>query len=227
MVNFKASDFGYQLYSTNYFSDNYNHEIYIKFSNDAGMDKLYISVCTLINNQLVLQGYLYANMDKLTKTSEFIGMKVEQEFRNCNIASLLTSLWIDYCYNYGYDYLKTINKQKKPFLLYLLKNYGFEVLDKNLYDIRDDVISICKNYKENDNKKILLFKSLKHERAFRNTKVFKSDNYQIADSTDDLILLDKIIMPLQNASRNYVNYELLNELQAKSKTNLVLSRHKK
>ena len=225
MIIYNASDYGYKLYKTNYFSNKYNHQIYFKYTNDAGQDKIYISICTTIRNKEILQGYIYANVVKLSKTSEFIGMKVDYHFRNQNIGSLLISLWIDFCYNNGYDFLKTTNKQRKPFLLYLLKKYGFEVYDTNLYETRNDVISICQNPDSND--KLLLFKDPKHEKVFRTSKAFKNDNYQIADSQEDLILLDRIIMPLQNASRNPINYELLNQQLANEKTSLVLKRHQK
>ena len=225
MIIYNAHDYGYKLYKTNYFSNKYNHQIYFKYTNDAGQDKIYISICTTIRNKEILQGYIYANVDKLSKTSEFIGMKVDYHFRNQNIGSLLVSLWIDFCYNNGYDFLKTTNKQRKPFLLYLLKKYGFEVYDTNLYETRNDVISICQNPDSND--KLLLFKDPKHEKVFRTSKAFKNDNYQITDSQEDLILLDKIIMPLQNASKNPINYELLNQQLASEKTSLVLKRHQK
>ena len=227
MIDFNAANYGYQLYSTSYFSNDYNHNIYYKYTNDAGQDKIYISITTLINNQEVLQGYIYANVDNILNTSEFIGMKVEYKFRNQNIGSLLVSLWIDFCYNNGYDFLKTTNKQRKPFLLYLLKTYGFEVFNTRLYDTRKDVISICKKTDTEKQEKILLFKDKNHEKVFRNTNIFKTDNYQIANSTDNLTILDQVIMPLQNASRNPVNYELLDKQTADEKVNMVLSRHKK
>ena len=67
MIIYNASDYGYKLYKTNYFSNKYNHQIYFKYTNDAGQDKIYISICTTIRNKEILQGYIYANVDKLSK----------------------------------------------------------------------------------------------------------------------------------------------------------------
>lgn len=217
------------LYSESYFSGEYSHEIYLKKAIDdaSNKPKFYISIFSNINGTPTLQGYLYFYLDYETMTSSFIGINVLPEYRNLNIASLLISCWIDLCINNGYDFLKTNKKQRKPFLLYLLKTYGFEVYDTSLYEKRDDVISICRSTNPNDTSKILLFKDSKHEKNFIGTNVYKNDNYKIVHEKNDIILLDKVILPLQSMKRNQIDYELLNQDLAEIKTEVTLSRHKK
>lgn len=217
------------LYTTGYFSGDYNQELYIKRANDDGSNrpKYYLIITTTISGEQIQQGYLYFYLDFNTKTSYFIGLKVQQEYRNLNIGSLLIANWIDLCYNNGYNFLGVNAKQRKPFLLYLLKTYGFEIIDKSLYEIRQDVISIYKNPQPNHNEKLLLFKNKNHEEIFMKTKIYKADNYKIIHTTDNIILLDNIILPLQNRKKNQVNYELLDQNLAKTKTKTIISRHKK
>lgn len=217
------------FYSNDYYSGEYLQEIFLKRAIDDGSNrpKFYISIFSNINGTPIQQGYLYFYLDFETKTSNFIGIKVEPEFRNLNIGSLLIATWIDLCLNNGYDFLGVNPKQRKPFLLYLLKTYGFEILDKSLYDVRSDVISICRSINLNDKTKFLLFKDSKHERTFISTNIYKEDNYEIVHDPNNIILLDNIILPLQSRKRNQVNYELLDQNLAETKTLNVLSRHKK
>ena len=157
-------------YSTDYFSGDYNHEIYLMKANDDGSHrpKYYLRAVTNINGVEVIQGYLYFYIDYDTKTSEFIGIKVHEEFRDLNIGSLLVSLWIDLCLNNGIDFLGSNKKQRKPFLIYLLKTFGFEILDKGLYKNSKDLISICR--RDNDL-----------------SKLYSLDNF-VADSPDKNLL---------------------------------------
>lgn len=217
------------FYSDNYFSGEYNQELYLKKAVDDGSQrpKFYISVHSTINGTLKQQGYIYFYLDYIKKTSNFIGIKVYPEFRNLNIGSFLVASWIDLCLNNGYNFLGVNEKQRKPFLLYLLKTYGFEILDKTLYDTRPDVITVCRNTDLTDKRKFLLFKDQKHEKTFIGTNIFKSDNYEIAQNSQGLIVLDNVILPLQNQKKNRVKYELFDRSLAETKTELVLKRHKK
>ena len=116
------------LYSDKYFSGDYNQELYIKRSEDDGSNKpkYFINAYSNINGEIVRQGYIYFYLDEKTKTSSFIGVKVEDAYRDLNIGSFLIASWINLCLNNGYDFLGVNQKQRKPFLLYLLKTYGFE-----------------------------------------------------------------------------------------------------
>ncbi|MBE6148401.1 MAG: hypothetical protein E7167_02780 [Firmicutes bacterium] len=217
------------LYSEGFFSGDYNQDLYLKKANDDGSNrpKYYISVHSIIDGKLVQQGYIYFFLDYEAKTSHFIGVKVDEQFRNLNIGSFLVASWIDLCLNNGYDFLGVNPKQRKPFLLYLLKTYGFEIMDKSLYLTRPDVISIYRSSDFTNKNKYLLFKDKKHEKTFEGTNIFRADNYSIIHHPTDMIHLDDVILPLQNMKRNAVDYELLDQELAEAKVEDVLSKHKR
>lgn len=217
------------LYGKGFFSGDYNQELYIKRSIDDGInnEKYYISAYSNINGELVQQGYLYFYLDKKNGISDFIGVGVDPKYRNLNIASFLVASWIDLCLNNGYDFLGANKKQRKPFLLYLLKTYGFEVFDKSLYQSRNDVITICRSIDVKNNDKILLFKDKKIEKTFKETNIFKTDNYKIVDSKENIITLDDVIIPFQNMSKSNVYYELIDRFICEDKVNKVINRHKR
>ncbi len=216
-----------KLYSTGYFSGEYNQDLYIKRSLDdsSNKPKYYISILSKMNGDLVIQGYLYFYLDHQSKTSHFIGVKVNDLYRNLNIGSFLIASWIELCFDNGYDFLKVNDKQRKPFLIYLLKTYGFEVLDKLLYETSNDVISIYRSLDFNDIDKYLLFKDLKNEKRFIETNVFKTDNYKIIHTNEGMIFLDDIIMPIQNYKKSKLDFELRDEELAKIKSKNVIKRH--
>lgn len=218
-----------KLYQEGFFSGDYNQDLYLKRSVDDGSNrpKYFLSVFTKINGELRQQGHLYFYLDHKTKSSYFIGINVVDEYRNLNIGSFLVASWIDLCLNNGYDFLGVHDKQRKPFLLYLLKTYGFEILDKTLYDTRSDVISICRCSDLEKKDKLLLFRDKKNEQDFMKTNVYQMDNYKIIHSLEGNIHLDDVILPIQNRTRNPVSYELLYQDLAELKADLVISRHKR
>lgn len=228
MKYFERLDEGIKsIYSQDYYSGDYNHEIYLMKANDDGSHrpKYYLRAVTNINGVEIIQGYLYFYIDYGTKTSEFIGIKVHENFRDLNISSLLVSLWIDLCLNNGIDFLGSNKRQRKPFLIYLLKTYGFDILDKSLYEKSKDVISICR--RGEDTSKLLLFRDSKHERNFKQTNIFVTDNYEIITSLDGVSHLDDIIMPLQDFRRKKISYDLIDYDKANVKVKRVLRNHRK
>ena len=69
-------------------------------------------------------------------------MKTEEQFRNCNMGSLLISAWLDFCLNNGIEYIGVNNRQRKPFILYMLKTYAFDVVSYSewLTDLRNEIL---------------------------------------------------------------------------------------
>lgn len=214
------------IYDDRAFSGDFDQTLYLKkATGNANQDPMfYIRAFTQINGEPTQQGYIYFHLNSENKSSNFIGVKVEEEFRNLNIASFLVASWIDLCLNNGYDFLGANQKQRKPFLLYLLKRYGFEVLDKSLYETRPDVIAICRDF-EAPKKKLLLIKDEKHKKAFSKTNIFKEDNYHIVHDTHGIVVLDNIILPLQGAKKANIHYSLLDEVLATKKTETTLKNH--
>lgn len=218
-----------KLYRDGFVSGDYDQTLYLKRSVDdeTKRPKVFLGAYSNINGRLQRQGYLYFYLDEDKKISYFIGIKVEPEYRNLNIASFLVASWIDLCMNNGYEMLGVNYKQKKPFLIYLLKTYGFEVLDKSQYETRPDVITICRRKDIEDKEKLLLFRDKHHEKSFIGTNVFKEDNYEIIHSKEGVIILDDIILPLQGMKKNPANYELLDYVLAESKVEKTISKHSK
>ena len=217
------------LYKEGFFSGDYNQDLVLKraVAGEKELPKYYICAMSNINGVMTIQGYIYFYMDLENKKSYFIGVKVQEEYRNLNIGSFLVASWIDLCFNYGYEFLGVNQKQRKPFLLYLLKTYGFEIFDKSLYQKRKDVIAICRSMDELDHNKYLLFKDAQHEKNFRGTNVYKTDNYQILDSLGDKVILDEVLLPLQHMSRIGVPYELRDYDQAEEKTEKTINNHRR
>lgn len=202
------------VYGDGFFSGDYNQTLSLKHAKEgtSGKPQFILTALSIVNGKVVQQGYIYFYLNYQAKTSDFIGIKVKPEYRNLNIASFLVASWIDLCMNSGYDVLGTNPKQKKPFLLYLLKKYGFEILDLSLYKTRPDIVSICKSNREVDNRKYLLFKSDEHERLFKRYTVSTSDNYFIIHSLEEGIMeLDKVLLPIGGRSPITGTYRLLDD----------------
>ncbi len=215
------------LYKTGFFSGDYSQDLYLKKANIKEENRVYLSAFGVVNGELERQGYLYFTVDFEKKVSQFIGVFVDEKYRNLHIASFLVASWIDLCWNQGLDFLGVNHNQRKPFLLYLLKTYGFEVFDLSLYQTRKDVITICRSKELEDKQKYLLFKDEKHEKAFLNTNVYQTDNYEVIHNPMNHILLDQVIMPLQNRNRKEVYYELLKEELANTKIKNTIESHQK
>lgn len=173
----------------------------------------------IINQEkLCCQGYIYFYLNDILKTSDFIGVYVKDEYRNTGLASLLVASWIDFCLNNGYNYLGTNKKQRKPFLLYLLKIYGFEILDISNYETSKSVIHICQS--NQDLKKYLLFENNRQKERFEHGKIYLEDNYQIIDKlSKDMVMLDKVILSAP--------YYMIDQNKGEKKSILTLKNHQR
>lgn len=170
----------------------------------------------LDGSKLICQGYIYFYLDKESKSSDFIGVYIRPEYRNCGLASLLVSIWIQFCLNNGYNFLGTNKTQRKPFLLYLLKTYGFEIMDSTIYQTDRNVIDVCRN--EKNNTKYLLFKNPKQKISFMKGNRANEDNYCVIDSiSDNIHYLDSVILSKE--------YFLINDCKANDKSVHVLKKH--
>ena len=157
--------------------------------------KLY---CTLPSGETLCLGYLYFFISFQTNQSKFIGISVRSEYRNLGLSSLLASNWIKLCLDNSIEFLETIKTQRKPFLLYLLKKFSFELKNPSFYINDRRVITICK--KENSDAKCLLFKDKSFETEFAKSKIMVHDNYEIVPSlSQSVIRLDDVVI-----SRQYI-----------------------
>lgn len=183
------------LYEEGYNYNGFKQRLYFQktFMKANKKNQYFIKSYIINNKSLICQGYIYFYLEDNTRTSNFIGVYVKPEYRNSGLASFLTAHWIQFCLNNGYNFLGTNKNQRKPFLLYLLKTYGFEIFDTSFYDTSKNIINICK--KDDDNTKYLLFKNSLQAKAFLNSRIAKEDNYQvITDLNEKIYYLDKVIL---------------------------------
>ena len=118
---------------------------------------------------------------------------VKDGFRSSGLGSLLISAWIEWCFENGFEDLTTTKAQIKPFLLYMLKKYNFDLQDTDLYLTSGNNIHICR--REKDNRKLLLFDNKKQGLSFARGKIYRGDNYHIIDElTPEVQKLDTVLL---------------------------------
>lgn len=137
-----------------------------------------------------LQGYMYFSINLDNNSSSYIGTYVNPKYRNSGVAQMLNATWIKFCLDNGIEYLKTNIRQRKPFSIYLLKKYNFEI--KDLDDYIDRSIYICK--RNQDDAKCLVFDSERQKKIFKASNIYKDDNYVVLDNTENVLVLDKVIL---------------------------------
>ena len=155
-------------------------------------------------------GYMYFMLDVEKRISYYVGTYIKPEYRSCGFASLLTSYYIKTVLDDDYEQLLTNKKQRKPFILYTLKRYSYDLLESDDCQESPYKIYICK--KSNDLTKYLIFESERHRSSFMAGKVCKGDNYSIlptllGDKPDDIEVLDYVIQSriyeLQDNNKGY------------------------
>ena len=225
----KIEDYGIddrELYKEGFFSGDYNQDLYLKRAgvNQKDAPTYFLSACS---KEGTIQGYIYFYLDKINKQSNFIGVKVDEQYRNLNMGSFLISSWIDMCLNNGYEILGMNDRQRKPFFIYMLKKYQFEVPDISDYETRPDIVAICRSDNFTNNAKYVLFKRKHEELKFANSKISRGDNYEIVQpitpvnlevgtrlidlSGENLRIVDRIIFPLEDFRRYPARYQLVGD----------------
>lgn len=208
------------LYDDSFQYNEFNQRICISKSFMKGNNKeqYFLKLFLVKGSNLICQGYIYFYLNQEIKSSDFIGLYVKPEYRNSGFASLLVASWIQFCLNNGYDFLGTNKKQRKPFLIYLLKTYGFEILNHSIYENSNYVISICQ---EKDSYiKYLLFKNQKQKETFMKGKIAEEDDYRVINELgENMSYLDHVLLSTE--------YNLLDDYKANEKSTLVIQRHKK
>lgn len=163
------------------------------FCNVDPNDRYYLKLNAIVEDEIINQGYLYFYFHPEDSSSQFIGIAVNEDYRNCGVASILISSWIQFCLDSGYEDLMTSQKQRKPFLLYLLKKYFFVAEDVSDYELFRKLVYICKM--KDSNCKGLIFANKQEETRFRNSNVMKADNYRIIDSLgEEIQMLDSVLL---------------------------------
>ena len=196
------------LHSTRFESFGYPLKIYLEkhHINNNTHDNYYLKLYFILpNGKEILIGYLYFFLNFELHISRFIGMYINPEFRGKGLASLFIATWIDLSFQNDLTNLSINRKQRKPFFLYLLKKFSFEIDDISIYETSESVIYICK--KEDSTNKTLFFKNKKQEEIFRKSHVFERDNYEIIDSLQNVNILDRVVLNkrynLNNQDKSY------------------------
>lgn len=177
----------------NYQGYNQRISIYKAFS-VSNPDYYYLRLKMIRKEEIVTQGYIYFYLDFDKKISEFIGLAVAEEFRGNHLSMLLLSTYVSFCLEQGFDKMETIQKQKKPFLLHLLKKFRFDLENIDLYNKEKEfIISLCQ--RQLDPTKYLYFSNKKYEKQFCQSKIMQSDNYQILENpTLDIPIIDDVLL---------------------------------
>ena len=147
---------------------------------DGEGDRFYFRLYEVKEETAVGDLYFYMNLKE--KETKFIGLFINENFRNQGYAEFLLSIWISFCLNSGIQFIKTIDRQRKPFLLYLLKKFTFDCMDRTLYQTERKRVDICK--KEEDITKYLHFSDSNQESGFRNSNILKEDNYVLLSDNE-------------------------------------------
>lgn len=179
-----------------YFFEGYNQRIYLEkklfIDNESNHYFLKLFLITP-TGKYECQGYIYFYLDLKLLDSKFIGVYIKPEYRNKGLAELLVSHWIKLCLDNGIYDLSTNKKQRKPAMLYLLKNYSFEIEDPKKYEYSDYTINICEGIY--DKVKCLLFKSDIQRDKFLNSSIMQEGNYYILESFDERYpIIDQVIL---------------------------------
>ena len=205
-----------------------NHKLYIKLEksyHEATNNDYYYIKLFIVNDSLYKSiGYMYFYLNPTCEgisTSTYIGTYINPEYRSYGLATILLSSWISLTRENNCDTLTTIKKQRKPFLLYLLKKYGFEIPDTNEYLSATDKIYICA--RPNIPTKYLLFQSLQQRLDFMYDSIYRHDNYEIIPTYPenkpwDLSILDTVLLNrIHNITNFYKSYNLARKKLCKVK----------
>lgn len=162
--------------------------------NEANVDQYFIKIFRVLpDGNYVCQGYIYFYLDFLNRSSNFIGLYTNPLFRNEGLGQLLISYWVTLCLDNGIYKLDTIQKQRKPFIIYLLKKFKFDLHNIQTYETSPNTISICQT--PIIDAKCLHFKNPRQAETFRKGKINAGDNYFILDSLDeDTTVLDQVLL---------------------------------
>lgn len=161
------------------------------FFPDLDIDQYFVKVDKKLQSGNVAKaGYLYFCADIKNNESYFVGAYVNPKYRRQGLSPLMTSYWIKVCMDNDIDKLKTIAKQRKPFLLHTLKGFAFDLPDKSLYSEGHNIDIYLK-----DNSKHLYFENLEDKIDFLNSSIAANEKHSVIDElTEDSVKINTIIL---------------------------------
>lgn len=187
---------------------NFEQRIYFMqtYMPSNGQKQNFFHAYFLDNGQLIHQGYIYFYLDEEKRKSRFIGAYVDPKYRGNGLCSLLISCWLKTLLEANYTFFDTNKRQRKPFLLYQLKQFSFEINDINKYNTNPNTIYICQ--KDHKLTKYLYFKNPGQRLTFTQGKIMQHDNYEALEVMDEQTkILDQILLSdsyfLQDENKAY------------------------
>ncbi len=167
-------------------------KLYIEKTLDSvtGLDHYFFKIYTRNNNKTECAAYLYCYLNQ--DTADYVGTYVKQGYRGQGLSSILMAHWITFCLEHGITNLKTNKSQRKPFLLYILKKYSFEIENPTLYDTSINTISIL--LPETISEKWLHFRNKNEQSTFEKGRIAREDNYIIIPDLTGKFILDQILL---------------------------------
>ncbi len=144
------------------------------------------------DNQIIEYGYVYF-MLYTTKEgipiSEYIGLKVFEDYRNKGLGDLLMSVYLYYSYDNGFTFAQSTTKQRKLDLLSLMNKYGFTVKKPEKYDNGERTTLLGNQmvvdiFKYNEGGIYYQFKTTKAEQLYRRNNYKVADNYKYLSSQE-------------------------------------------
>ncbi len=163
-------------------------------SRDGNTDKYNIKLIRLKmgNNKNVEIGDIYFTYDKERKSSAFYGVRVRSSFRNRGISNYMISRWIEVCMQNDIEKFYTIDRQRKPILIYQLKKISFELEDTSLYNNGHNII-VCKD--NISGQKVFFFENDDDRETFANSTINNETHHIIIpEITDEYSPVDRMVL---------------------------------
>ena len=196
MTIFEYIDYNKPYFLEEFFYNNMIHKLYLykSFFSDAQKDQYFLKIFHLTEKkEIICEGYIYFYVDIPTKTTSFIGAYIKPEYRGNGLSSFLYAYWINFCLDKDIIHFDTNPKQRKPFLIYNLKKFTFEIINPDYYNKSPYTINICA--KENDRTKYLYFHNQEFGKVFSKGKIMQNDNYALLnDISADTLVLDDVLL---------------------------------
>jgi len=165
-------------------SDGQISELFVRPTGGPGQRPQYTMSLESESHKL---GYAYFFINEVREQSSFIGMKIEPEFRGKSYGNLLISSYIDLCDCFTVKNLDINQKQRKPEIVHILKNFGYEL---NSIPPSHMKIILVHGGAESISKLYVPDQSLRARIA--DSRLTRSNNYNFVESLENQTIIDTI-----------------------------------
>lgn len=146
------------------------------------------------NNQIIEYGYVYFMLYRAPDglpISQYIGLKVLEDYRGKGLGDLLMSAYLYYSYDNGFVFSESTTRQRKLDVLSLMDKYGFRVKNPEKYDNGERVSLLNNNmvvdiYKQHKGGIYYQFKTNKAESKYKRDTAKIAGEYHYLVSAETL-----------------------------------------